>query len=122
MEGRGETREAALENLKICFLERKTRGKPFPRPGTGMPLEFASAEEIVKYEEFAKEFFPRILGLNFTDCFISDETSLWDFHNDDNNDALEQKIGLLYGVDVSDVKSGNLIAIFKRITSKKTSS
>jgi hypothetical protein len=121
MGGHGDTRQAALENLRTVFLKRKADGKPFPRPGTGLPPEFASTEEISKYDEFAKEFFPRVLGLNYEDCFISDETSLWDFHNDDSNAFLEQKIGLLYGVDISDVKNGSLVEIFKRISAQSSS-
>jgi hypothetical protein len=38
-----------------------------------------------------------------------DESSLWDFHGDESNEALPTKIKEVYGVDVSDIRSGEII-------------
>jgi hypothetical protein len=48
-------------------------------------------------------------------AWISDESSLWDFHEDETNESLTDKIRHIYGVDVSDISSGNLANIFDRI-------
>lgn len=53
--------------------------------------------------------------MNFYDCFISDESSLWDFHTEETNEHLFEKILEIYEVDVSDIENGNLVEIFKRI-------
>jgi hypothetical protein len=47
------------------------------------------------------------------------KSSLWDFHGDETNDALHAKIKEVYGVDVSDIKSGNLSEILERIAASR---
>ncbi len=49
-------------------------------------------------------------------AFISDESSLWDFHGELSNAELQERINDVYGVDVSDIESGNVADILKRIT------
>ncbi len=58
----------------------------------------------------------RALGIDIAECFISDESSLWDFHGDDDNAALYTKVVLLYGVDVSDIEGARLADIFDRLS------
>jgi predicted RNase H-like HicB family nuclease len=117
MDGTGDSREEALSDLRAKFLVRKAKlaeeGKPLPRPGTNVPIEFASQERVNVHPELAQDFIQRILGLR--GAFISDESSLWDFHTGENNDALFAKIREVYGVDVSDIESGNLGEILDRI-------
>ena len=48
-------------------------------------------------------------------AWISDESSLWDFHTDDTNEKLWAKILEVYGVDVSDIESARLSEILNRI-------
>ena len=55
----------------------------------------------------------RVLGLD--SVWISDESSLWDFHTDETNENLANRIKDMYGADVSDISSGNLADIFDRI-------
>ena len=50
----------------------------------------------------------------------SDESSLWDFHVESDNSRLNAKIMEVYGVDVSDIQSGRLAAIFERIVQSRT--
>jgi hypothetical protein len=61
----------------------------------------------------ADDFIRRVL--NKDAVWISDESSLWDFHRQDTNAALVAKIREVYGVDVSDIESGNLADILDRI-------
>jgi len=120
MGGSGETKDEALANLRTCFDNYRSSHDYIPRPGTGAPLEFASSEHLGKYEDIAEEFFERILDLDYSECFITDESSLWHFHAGDDNIEYEKKIKSAYGVDVSDIESGVLVEIFQRISEKST--
>jgi hypothetical protein len=96
--GVGDSPEEALQNLRTTFAEvkqerRKTR-KPLPRPGTQVPIKFASRERIDAHSELADDFIHRILDLEW--AWISDESSLWDFSCDETNDALCAKIRDVY--------------------------
>jgi hypothetical protein len=121
MQGHGDTAEEALADLRRRFAERKQKGMKFPRPGRGLPIEFAPAHRIAEHPDLARDFFYRILNLNYDQCFISDESSLWDFHGEDDNNHLVERILLTYGVDVSDIESGNLADIFTRLVSRGVS-
>ena len=121
MQGHGDTAEQALASLGKVLEERKSRGDRLARPGTGLPLEFAATYRIEEHPDLARDFFRRILNLNYDECFISNESSLWDFHGADNNEHLNEKILLTYGVDVSDIESGNLADVFTRLVSRGAS-
>ena len=58
----------------------------------------------------------RVLELKW--AWISDESSLWDFHQDETNDPLVSRIKELYDVDVSDIRSARLSEILERIATK----
>jgi predicted RNase H-like HicB family nuclease len=121
MDGSGDSREEALSNLRTDFLARKAmlakQGKSLPRPGVNVPIEFASRERVNAHPELAQDFIHRVLGLQW--AFISDKSSLWDFHTEENNDALVAKIHEVYRVDVSDIESGNLYQILDRIAAAR---
>lgn len=99
--GFGDTKQQAYAELQEQFAEIKSNGKPLPRPGTGLPIEFASVEHIQFHDDIADDFFRRVLDMNYRDCFISDETTLWDFHDDESNEHLHRKIWAAYRVDPS---------------------
>jgi predicted RNase H-like HicB family nuclease len=121
MDSHGDSREEALNNLRAKFLARKAKlvkeRKPLPRPGTEVPIEFASQERVNVHPELTKDFINRVLGLPW--AFISDGSSLWDFHTEENNNALFAKIREVYSVDVSDIESGNLGEILDRIAATR---
>jgi hypothetical protein len=114
MSGNGNTRKEALETLRKNFDQFKANRKELPRPGTKVPIEFAANNRVSQHSELSKDFFQRVLEIDW--AWISDESSLWDFHGDETNDKLVEKIHRIYGVDVSDISSGNLADIFDRIT------
>ena len=116
MSGGGDTREEALRDLSAKLEARRARGERLPRPGTGLPIEFASTGRVEAHHRLAADFLQRVLGLDSAECFISDESSLWDFHGDDDNSLLYEKIVLLYGVDVSDIEGARLADIFDRLS------
>jgi hypothetical protein len=117
--GHGDTREDALEDLRRNFESYRDTHATLPRPGTSAPIEFAAAERVNSHPEIAREFLDRILGLHLDECFISDESSLWDFHGDDSNDDLVRKITLLYGIDASELADAKLCEIFERIAASR---
>lgn len=119
MAGHGDTKEAAYADLARKIEHYKTSGKPLPRPGTGYPLEFVPCDGVRKYAHIAEDFFPKILNMKLEEIlFLSDQSSLFDFHLDNSNNKFCEKIKTIYGVDVSDIKNGNLLAIFQRIARK----
>lgn len=121
MSGAGDTKADALKDLSAKLEAHRARGERLPRPGTGLPIEFASTSRVEVHHRLATDFLKRVLGLDISECFISDESSLWDFHGEDDNTLLYNKIALLYGVDVSDIEGARLADIFDRLSSKGVS-
>jgi hypothetical protein len=121
--GEGDTEWEALQELERRFaavtVNRTKAKKSLPRPGTHVPIEFASCERISAHRELAEDFVKRVLNLDW--AWISDESSLWDFHHSENNRALISKIEEVYGVDVSDIESARIAEILERIASKELS-
>jgi hypothetical protein len=68
--------------------------------------------------ELAKDFVKRILDIDW--AWISDESTLCDFHSEETNESSIKKIRDVYGVDVSDISDGNLADIFDRILENRT--
>ncbi len=121
MTGTGDTPEQAMRELSNGFGRMKDArqhdGRSMPRPGTNVPIEFAPSDRVHAHPELTDEFIRRVLGLEW--AFVSDQSSLWDFHTDDTNDSLNAKIREIYGIDVSDVESGNLAEILQRIATRR---
>ena len=113
MLGSANSRSEALEDLRKNFDQFKATKPNLPRPGTRVPIEFAGKERVDQHSELAKDFIKQVLDTEW--AWISDESSLWDFHGDETNAVLIDKIHRVYGVDVSDISSGNLADIFDRI-------
>lgn len=122
--GFGDSREEALKDLKTTFAARKEAlaeaGKPLPRPGTRVPIGFVSQERVNAHPELMQDFIERVLGLDW--AFISDESNLWDFHEQETNEALVERIWDVYGVNVGDIESARLREIFDRIAESQHSS
>jgi len=121
--GIGDTRSEALADLNGSFeitkAERAKQGELLPRPGSRMPITFASNELIIRHADLSDDFTRRVLELDW--AWISDESTLSDFHGEQSNDALCDKIKEIYGVDVSDIGSAKLSEILDRIARKQTS-
>ena len=113
MSGSANSRREALEELRKNFERYKSTEPALPRPGTKVPIEFAASGRIHQHLELSEDFVKRVLDIKW--AWISDESSLWDFHEDETNDRLTDRIRSIYGVDVSDITSGNLADIFDRI-------
>lgn len=121
MFGFGDTEEKALEDLRERFTAFKSRNA-LPEPGAEMPLPFASTSKIGDYEDIAIDFFRKILGLNYHECFVSDMSSLADFDpagqdisSDDFKSKVVQAVYDAYGVEISEAYDGYLINVFEKI-------
>jgi hypothetical protein len=114
MSGDGNTKQEALQALAQRLSAFK---KPLPRPGTGVLVEFSKTDRIDKHSALADDFVKRVLELPW--AWISNDSTLWDFHTHESNSSLHAKIRDAYGVDVSDISSGNLADILDRISQTK---
>jgi hypothetical protein len=116
--GVGDSEAEALDALKDIFnsvrTERAETSTPMPRPGTRVPIHFSSQVRVKEHPVLADDFIRRILELDW--AWISDESSLWDFHHEETNEALISKVKEIYGVDVSDIQSAKIADILKRIS------
>ncbi|MFL9845560.1 hypothetical protein [Flavobacterium rhizosphaerae] len=92
----GKSRDEAIRNLKIMFDEYKNENE-LPRPGSVVPIKYATSFKVEEYEDIAIDFFEKILGLNYFSCFISDLSSLYDFDLA-NTDTLS-KINEIYHIE-----------------------
>jgi hypothetical protein len=117
MSGHGYSREEALAGLAKNFNAFKSLPKEPPRPGSRVAFEFATDERIARHGGLVAEFIEQIFG-PYQAYFVSDESSLWDFHERDSNDFLHKKILERYGVDVSDIESGSIADILDRIVAR----
>ena len=87
-----------------------------PRPDRSVPIAFAPSEKISVYPDLRDHFINEVLAHEW--AFLSDESTLWDFHEEADNTALVRKIGEVYGVDVSHINSANIAEILEEITNQ----
>lgn len=122
LSGGGDSPEQAKAALADAFAsfkaERLQDGIPLPRPGTSVPLEFASQERVNRHPELQRDFFHKVLELEW--AWVSDETSLKDLSPEAGTSSLVEKIRAVYGVDVSDIESGSLAEILERIAGERS--
>ena len=122
LNGGGNTPKEAMQDLAVHFEEmrsdRERAGKALPRPGAAVPIEFAPTQQVDANPELKDDFIRRVLGLEW--AFISDGSSLWDFHTEPSLDAMHSRIKEIYGVDVAGIASGNIAQILSRIAAKRT--
>ena len=120
--GNGNTPQDAMRDLALSFernrSKRQREGRPLPRPGTFVPMDFAPQDRVKAHPELTHDFVRRVLGMEW--AWVSDSSSLSDFHASETNDALNLKIKEVYGVDVSDIESGNLSKILDRIAATRS--
>jgi hypothetical protein len=90
-------------------------------PFKGKRIEFTPTTGINKLLEISEDFMIKIFGLELGEYLISDESTLYDFIGLDEMELPEihKKIQEMYNIDASDIKSRNLLEIFKRINDSK---
>lgn len=122
--GGGNSIPEAMAKLDATFAEMKAHrlksGERLPRPGTQVPIKLASQERVHARPALADDFIHRVLGLEW--AWISDESSLWDFHDRETNDAYVERVREIYGVDVSDIPDAKIANILERIAASRADS
>ena len=125
MVGHGESPEKALSSLKDNFKLYKDNNDDLPRPGTKVPLKFASTNQIDKYEKTAVDYFERILKMDYYEGFYSDGSILAYFEPYDNDEEANkmkkeiiERTLLIYDIDITDIYDEPLWKIFERIENK----
>ena len=91
-------------------------------PFKGKKIEFAPTTGIDKFRAISEDFMNKVFGLEPGEYLISDESSLYDFTGLDEMELtdIHNKIREIYNIDVSDIKSRNLLEIFKRVSDGKS--
>jgi hypothetical protein len=78
-------------------------------------MELAASELVESNREIVDDLLRSVMGLDPMECLVTDESSLWDFHDEESNAPFIEKIGTLYGVDVADLDPPTLAVISGRI-------
>ena len=83
----------------------------------GKKITFAPTNGVDMFSEISEDFMKQIFDFEPADYLISDEPILSDFTDleEIGLERVHKKIQYIYDVDVSDIKSGNLLEIFTRL-------
>lgn len=86
----------------------------------GKKIEFAPTTGVDRFLEISDEFMKKIFGFAHGEYLISDESSLRDFTglNECDLTNIQEEISDVYDLDISDIESGHLLEIFRRIDNK----
>jgi len=114
--GLGDTKAEAFGVLRDAFHTYKKSGEKLSRPGVPAPIRFAETTEIERLEVFAADFFAKILEYDFYDCFISDDSSVFDF-NVEEKEILE-KINAAYQLLWVELGDGNIVRLLQAIKAR----
>ncbi len=97
----GDTELEARIELQRLFDERliyhSATGKPLPIPGEAPELMFSSTALVDANAALARDFFQKILQLDYDQVFLNDATTLEEFGE---ISALRNRVFSLYGVDI----------------------
>lgn len=77
-------------------------------------LTFAATAHVEQHPALLDDFIINVLDQP-DGAFVSDESTLWDFHSERSNEEMFARIQARYGVDASDLQSGNIARILERI-------
>ena len=99
--------------------ERVLRSGPFK----GKRVEMASTAGLEMFEDIAEDFMLNIFGFEPGHYLITDLSSLHDFAGVDDMELADifARIRDVYGLDVADLESGNLLEIFRRLRDQQSS-
>ena len=118
--GIGPTKEQALARLEENLESIRKNRQSMPRPGTEVPIEFASSTRVDSDLRLRDDFITNVLRRTPDSLlFISDESSLYDFGNKEEVAEFQKKILKLYQVDVSDLNDAHISDILERIKKSK---
>ena len=112
----GESELEALAELSRMYAERVAYltaiGKPLPVPGEAPEELFSSTARVDAEAALARDFFTRVLFLNYDEVYLNDATQLEEFGD---YDTLRLKTLAVYSVDIGDELERPLWQLFKVI-------
>jgi len=111
---------AALEaNLRAIAAVRLAEGTSMPRPGTGLPIEFASTARVEADPALLSHFITKALELGPDEpLFISDESSICDFGDDERVREIRANIREHFGVEVDRPEPVRIADVLEAIRGK----
>jgi len=117
--GIGPTPAAARLDLAAVLETIRRERAAMPRPGSRVPVEFASSDRLDTDPELYEHFREHVLGFEWV--LMTDGTALSDFGDEARVTALVARVKEVYGVDVSDISPPLVADIFDRIRSASPS-
>jgi hypothetical protein len=113
---KSEAQAALQERLREIAVKRKQERKSMPRPGTRLPLEFASTTRVLSDLALLEDFITHVLGFTHSDpVFISDESSISDFGDDDRITDICKKIEEHYGISITESEPVFIADVLDRV-------
>ena len=114
-----EARAALAANLQSIADRRRESGQAMPRPGTGLPIEFASTARVSADPELLTDFVVNALGFGREDpVFVSDESSIGDFGDAERVAEIRDRIREHFGVAVDEPASALIADVLERIRAR----
>ena len=109
-DGEDQLAHKLMKEDKRIIIVQKGSGNP-------MKITHAPTTGVESMKHVSTKFMKDIFDLKQGDYFITDEAKLIDFTDFGSGDItpIINKINNKYGIDVSDVKNGNLLKIFNII-------
>jgi predicted RNase H-like HicB family nuclease len=112
----GSTETEALLELRRLFTERvaylEAVGKPLPVPGEAPEELFSSTARIDAQAAIARDFFQKVLKLDYDEIFVSDATTLEEFGV---IEAIRKRVFSVYGVDIGSTAERPLWVVLSEI-------
>ncbi len=120
LQASGTTEQEALRELERLYLERiiylEAIGKPLPIPGEAPEPMFSTSAKVDAFSATARDFFRRVLSLDYDEVFVSDATTLEEFGT---LEELRQRILLEYVVDIGSELEQPLWEVLGKIRGQK---
>ncbi|NLG28833.1 MAG: hypothetical protein GX557_13045 [Chloroflexi bacterium] len=113
-------RTALLAELHAVAARRREEGKPMPRPGTRVPILFASTTRVKADPALLNEFIGKALGFGpGAFVFISDESTICDFGDDERVAEIRATIRDRFGVAVDEPEPVRIADVLEKIRRKR---
>src|SRR3990172_2959950 len=84
-------------------------------------LEPVPRVQVERHAAIVRDLLQRVVRVDPDNWFVTDQSSLWDFHDGRDNKDYIRRIALLYEVDVSDLEPPTLADIARRIHERRLS-
>jgi hypothetical protein len=110
-------KQMLFENFELSKQKKLEKGyKPY-RPGMKVPIQFAPSGRIWARPDVANHFIEFALGFGANDpVFMSDESSLYDFGDEERVAEIKNNIRQVYGEEIAIPESGFIVDILEKIS------